>query len=469
MKLLLLFLFCSLFPAFGGGMPSEADVVRSVDQHFPAILQAIANQQASEQDLRASTGAFDTKLLGQNHFVPIGFYRRQHWDFWAEKPIKQANAKVYAGYSYGYPNTLFPPQFSTMSTNIGGTPRIGGSMSLLRDYGIDENRAGLRSAEIGVAKMAAETAYTRIHARKDGRIAYWMWVSALRMLGVYKELLALADNRSVVLQQRVKAGDLSDVVLRENLQYAARRRGDLAASELAAKQAGFNLSLYFRDHNGLPQVVDVVDVSADSLGSAMEERIIGANAGVVAAEAASVMERLRARPDVQSLARELEMNSVAITQAENLAKPRVDVGVDYANNLGDQDPTNADNVLTFFLNVEVPLEYNLVQGRISSNKAKQQSLSTQYRFLLDSSAIEVAKASEGIRLARERATNAKQEFAYAGELLVAENYKFTKGGSTLFLVNMREEAKAQAAETVIFAQLDVLQAHIAYEAATAAQ
>lgn len=445
-------------------IPSEEEILRAAQDHFPVIKQTIEQMNAARAQTQAATGALDTKIVSNNYFVPIGYYTRNYLDVMVEKPVRFANAKVYAGYSYGY-NGMFPPQYSTFSTNSGGTPRVGGHVSLLRGFSIDSRRTEIKKAEIGLDKSRVDLQFTTIQVNRDARIAYWHWISAIRNYHIYHDLLVVAETRDSVLRQRAKAGDISEVVVKENLQYLAHRRGQLAAAELNLKQAALDLSLFYRDVDGQPILLE--DIASDGLDGLMHAR----TAAIDSQREAGAFPRfeptkLQQRPDILSISNELAMNALDVRLANNMFLPKLDLGMDYTKNIGRQDPTNAQHVLTIFLNLEIPIEYNLLRGTARMAQAQQRALTSRYNFLMETVRVEVNKLNETIRLASERMANAQQEMYYANELLKAETYKYHQGGSNLFLINIREEARTHAEENYIFAQLDLIRAQAEYEAST---
>ncbi len=445
-------------------VPTEEEVLESTQNHFPVILQAIEGMQAAQGDVQARMGAFDAKVVSNNTSVPVGYYKRDYWDAQIEKSFGFAGSHVYAGYSYGF-RGMFPPQYSTFSTNSGGTPRVGGSFSALRGFSIDARRAEIRKAELALNTSKLDIQRTRISVKRDARIAYWHWISTVRNVQIHQDLLDLAENRNRVLEQRARAGDISNVVVTENLQYIAHRRAELASAELGMRQSALDLSLFYRDQNGEPRLVG--NVAPHDLDTRMQTRAqdveTNADHGLYPAFQGGSLLR---RPDVLSLSNELAINQWDVKLAKNMFLPKLDLGIDYTKNIGNQDPSNAPHVLTIFINLEIPIEYNLLKGISKTAHARQRALTSQYNFLIQSIQVEIDKLRQAISFSRKRMNNAQQEMNYAKELVQAETYKFTQGGSNLFLVNIREAAYTQALQNTILSQLDLIRAQADYEAST---
>ncbi len=452
--------------AKAGSYPTEDDVLTSTREHYPIISQSILQVLASENELKAARGNFDSKIVSNNHWVPVGVFVRRYVDVQVEKPLPFANSKVYVGYSHGFNPGYFPPQFSTMSTNHGGAPRVGAYFSLMRGLMIDERRAAVRRSQYGLQKSKVDVQFTQIQVTRDSKLAYWAWVSGVRNYAVYKRLLDVAEARKGVLDQRLSAGDISEVVAKENLQYVARRRADLASAELTMKQTALDLSLFLRSSDGEPFVSH--HDSEEGLVDMMQARARSVEAELDAGQLPVLdASQLTQRPDVLSLRKEILMNDVDLKYFDNQLMPKFDLHLDYTKNIGREDPTNGQHVLTVYFNLEIPIEYNLIQGNLRAVQAERSLLNSRYNFLLENVDVEINKLNETMRLARDRMHNAQQEMEYAAQLLEAENYKFTRGGSNFFLINIREEARAEAEAKYIYAQYDLISAHAQYRAATA--
>jgi outer membrane protein TolC len=225
------------------------------------------------------------------------------------------------------------------------------------------------------------------------------------------------------------------------------------------QQSALVLSLFYRDANGKPLMVAAPDKA--SLEAVFAARFTS--------EKPVEETKLRAedRPDVYALSRQLLISDVAIENFRNRFLPKLDFAIDYTRNIGYPDPTNAPNVLTMLLNIEVPIERNLLRGQLNEARAQRLALQTEYDFRIETARVEVASLEEAILRASMQMRNARQEIVYASQLLEAENYRFTKGGSNFFLINLREEARAQAEENYLGAAFSYVQASAEHRAATA--
>ena len=131
--------------------------------------------------------------------------------------------------------------------------------------------------------------------------------------------------------------------------------------------------------------------------------------------------------------------------------PRVDAFVAASRDFGQGSETlGGGNVLEAGLVFSMPLALRTARGRLSAAEARVQVLSEEIRLLEDQLLQRIADAESARR-------NAVDQYAVAAELLdtserlaVAERQRFEAGSTSLFVVNQREQALAEAA----FAEVD---------------
>jgi hypothetical protein len=71
---------------------------------------------------------------------------------------------------------------------------------------------------------------------------------------------------------------------------------------------------------------------------------------------------------------------------------------------------------------------------------------------------------QSLSLQLEQVTQSEIEFSKTKELVVAENIKFKSGGGNLFLVNLREQAQANAEVSFHEARLAFMNTLLGYQA-----
>jgi outer membrane protein TolC len=123
--------------------------------------------------------------------------------------------------------------------------------------------------------------------------------------------------------------------------------------------------------------------------------------------------------------------------------------------MGNEDPTNAAHIVQLNLKFEIPLEWELGEGRKQAAGANRRVLSSKLNYMKDNISNELKKYEEVLKLAKEKVDSTRNEVKFARDLLEAEYIRFKNGNSNLFVVNLREEnlAGAQANETHAITEL----------------
>lgn len=429
------------------------DQVRvATERHHPLVRAALEELRSDRGALQAADGAFDAKLVGEHQRVASGFWSRTYTDAQIEKPLKVANAKAYAGYSYGF-NGLFPPQFSTLSTNSGGAPRVGLSFALLRGLAVDEARAGLQVATTQVQAAVATATLARWDLARYAEVAYWEWVAARKVMSTYERLLQNALSRESYLRQRVDRGDAPAVILSENAQYIARRRSALLAAQQRHVRAKLDLSLFYRDDQGAP--IPIPDDEAfDDFPASAASTVGFTGAAPVAPDD---------RPEIRVLRAQVEQREVELRLALNNRLPRLDAWGDYTQNIGGEDRTNPDHAWAFGLRFEIPLERDFIRGEIATARSRRDAQLARHRYGVESFRNQEQGLREALVLQQKQLEQTQDEFRFATALVEVETLKFKTGGSNLFLVNLREEAAADAEANLHDAHNTFIAARLTYQ------
>jgi outer membrane protein TolC len=125
------------------------------------------------------------------------------------------------------------------------------------------------------------------------------------------------------------------------------------------------------------------------------------------------------------------------------------------------------NDLRASLTFELPFQRRVAAGKLAAAQAKLRQIQQREIFARDQVAAEVADAASAVRAAHERALLTTEEVTLARQLEEAERERFRLGGSTLFLVNLREQAAVDAAVREVAAHNEYFRALAQYELATA--
>ncbi|VWX48328.1 TolC family protein [Novosphingobium sp. 9U] len=414
------------------------DLLSSSARHAPQILEGLARVRAAEGKRLSVDGAFDTVFSAEAFTRPSGYYDGSFLDLKVTRPFETIGGQTYSGYRVS--RGSFPIYEDKAYTNRLGEIRVGAVFSLLRDREIDERRFARTSADADVALADAERQMIAIGVQRRAIDAYSSWIAAGQRVGVYAELVKLAEERQAGLRRSVDAGLRPAIVLVENDQNLLRRRSLLVQAQQALTVAANSLSLYWRDHTGAGLMPTPVHLPSE-LPAVIPAKYSMAD---------------RFRPDQAAAELRERLVRERLTLDRNSLLPRLDMEVEASRNFGDEGlggRSRFGNDVRFGLRLSVPLQQRGARGRIAQTEGEIAAARQRIRWLDDQISAEIRGLGVQARALERVVAIAVEEKSRADQMAVAERRRFTMGASDLFLVNTREEAAANAALSVIDVQL----------------
>lgn len=456
MKYLLLILMSA--PVISAVTPNQ--VKESTQKYHPQILAALEEMRAGEEAVVGARGAFDAKFVSD--------YRRQTKHDWnatlhrtqIEKSLRFAGTKVYAGVEQqSSARGIFAPFYNTgyPQSQYGNYNLVGAKVSLWKDFMTDPSRTALKNAKLDAKIANGKKTLTALDIGRLGQLAYWEWVTASKVKNAYEELLKNGEVRNEYLMARNKKGDIAQIVVTENEQYVANRKGSLQAAKERLLRAEYALSLFYRDPNGTPIKLSEAESYEDypsNLTSLLESLDLSSD----------IDELINKRPDMKNLALTVEKADVDLELAKQDLKPRVDVTTEYFQRTVDHPQGMPRDYLMVMAQVSIPIERNLGQGNIAAARARQMIAQKKMIYGRQSFSVDVLSLRQALPLQLEQVKQSEIEFTKAKELVVSETYKFKSGGGNLFLVNLREQAQANAEASYHEARLDFMNTLLSYQA-----
>ncbi|RJG54114.1 multidrug transporter [Sphingobium terrigena] len=449
--------------AQGGVGPSTArpgnpllleEVLRSSARSAPDIIAALArNRQADARTLTAQ-GAFDTVFAAEGRSRVAGYYDGTELAGKAEQPFMDNGGYVYGQYRVSRGD--FPIYEDKAFTNRLGEVKVGALFSLLRDRLIDERRStfSLAANDMDIARF--ETKATSIGVQARAIEAYQKWVAAGLKLKAYQALLALAQDRTQGIRRQVTLGAKPDILLIENEANLVRRQAFVVDARQDFRAAAVKLSLYYRDDQGLPVVVD--DARLPDEAKAFDG--LGTDPTL----------NLERQPGFAILLKEIDKAMVKLAVARNDMKPRLDLTGEVAKDMGQaglggssRTPLETIVGVTF----KIPLQNRKARGKIAETQAKIDELTVKQRYLTEKIRAEIMAIGMEVETAGQLVATSERERALAQQLAGAERRRFDLGSSDFFLVNQREESAANAEVKLIEARARIAAAQGELAAATA--
>lgn len=409
------------------------EVVRSVTTTFPLLRAAEKDKALAAADQLSAEGGFDPSLRVYGTAIPYGGYPSERLNVTVDQPTAIGGSRFFGGWRFGQGS--FAPYDGKYETGDYGEARVGAQIPLWRDLPIDRRRAGLKKAEIGISVAKLSVEEQTLLVVRAASIRYWDWVAAGRKLAISRDLLQMATARDAQLALRVDRGDLPAYERAENLRVMHQREAQVVAAERSLQNAAIELSLYLRDPGGVALTPDP---------SRLPTALPPPEATRLPVAEQAQADALARRPEprrLQALSRQAEVD---LALAENQKKPAVDLFVLGAKDLGPAPPKIAPWELEVSLLVDIPILNRVQEGRRRAAEAQLGKLSEQARFAKERVSADVRDAVSALAMARERAAAIRREVDAARGLVESERERFALGESSLLVVNLREQAFAEA-------------------------
>lgn len=443
-----LFVFQAM-PALASTPLTLSEVLSSVKATYPPLFEAEQERAIAEANRLGAEGGFDaswkTRAANQASANPA----QPRLESVIEQPTSLWGMTVFGGYRAAG---------GTMDSRIGspGQVQAGVSLPLLRDGPIDRRRANLSQAEARVTVAEATVEFRRLDSMRQAAIRYWEWVAAGRRRAIMQELLAIAKKRDKDIAETIRLGVVAPIEQQENERTVLQRQSQLVSAERALEQAAIELSLFLRDRNGVP----LLPSDARLLGSLPEPQALDPEN--VAKDHGAALQR---RPELRLVSAQLEQAMVELAWAKNQLSPALTLGV-----TGSRDVAGAGEMppgLEASVQLDIPLQTRLPRGRIAGSEATVAQIEQQRRLARDRVQTEIQDALSALEAARKRVQLSRREVAVALKLEAAERERFKLGESTLLIVNLREQATAEAAVREVDALADFQRAWVVYQVAIA--
>ncbi len=340
----------------------------------------------------------------------------------------------------------------SVATSRPGETRVGVSFSPLQGLVANKRQAALDKARLAPRRARAQQAKERNALLRDATHAFWAWVKARRTLGVARDLLRLAQRRQALVTRRARAGEAPAIDSVEAAQIVARRQGTLADAVRTARQKRIALTTFL------------------GTGDASLSRLRYAPPALPSPQAPDT---IRVAPAVDTaLARRPVLRALDVKQrrarvAQDLARGQrwPDLKLEAQAVSYDEGPLNMTDLKVGFA-IEQPLFARSSRSDATTARLKTRQLDFERERTEQAVRADVRKAVVARRQAQQRVQTARRSVRLSRRLQRAEQRRFEEGGGTLFRLNQREQALAEARKARVGARIDVLRARTAYQWAT---
>lgn len=435
-----------------------SDVIQAVYESYPLLEVARREQEVAAGKELVAWGEFDTGLKAYSLADPMGFYQRYRNVVRLDQPLP-GGGEAFAGYKLGRGN--FHPYAYEQETNRGGEFSAGIGVPLLKDRLIDKRRSGL--AQAALARQAVEPAVQTqlLDFVREASQAYWYWVATGQALQAQQQLLTLARNRVQQIEQRVESGDLERIARIDNQRLIASREAKVIDAQRKLQAASIKLSLFLREPDGQPLLPDA-SLLPDRFPESVPPETDQTQRDIQAA--------LAARPELAELDLLAQQASVELAQAENMLLPKLNAILEASQDVGESAfPNRSKSPFTFEAGVlgEVPLQRREARGKLAAAQGKLAQLRAKREFVANKIAAQVQDAVSALEAASGKIEQTAKNLDLSRQSLALGREAFNAGDIDLIVLNIYEQAVADAQLSWLEAQAEYFAAQADYQAALA--
>lgn len=451
MRVLLAFL---LLLGVAGAQPlTLRDLLERVESHHPVLRQADLAVQMARARVTEKEGAFDPALA-----LSSGYQRYNSSSdpgkgkeafvngldvFWTTP----SGIRLGAGADLNRGDVKSPASL----TGEGGTYYLEAKIPLLQGFEINDKSVAWQQARLGLPLAEAERSLVRLSLLRSAGESYWDWAGAWQAVEVNQRLLELTRERLEVVKARVESGDLAAIDVAETEQELERRRGLLTRARRLGESTSLKLAYFLWEDERVPgresapaQLDPPRPLTVEEAGQAR-------------------LEAIRLRPEFRGLTVQREIVWLDQSLAENNQRPALNLIVSPGVDLGNQ---GVGPVFKGGLELVIPLQTREADGKLELARLKIEDLDLKTLLQSRKVLLEVEDAISAVMAAYERFQAAERELELARRVEEGERYRFSMGDSTVFLVNQRERATAEAELRRLEVQGEYLKSLVGLEAAT---
>lgn len=437
------------------------DVLSNVERNHPKLRGVGLQRDIAAAKLLEKQGAFDPVVSAASDYLRFNteFDAKTLRGKVGEMRVADAGIEFLTRYGVkigaGTRFNLGKVKSPLSPTGSGGEYFLEFKLPLLRGARINEKSAAEMQARLGEPLAQTEFELARLDLLLKAATSYWDWTASKFKLDVARDLLRLAEFRATAVRDRVAAGDLPQIDATEADLEVQRRQGAIVKAERDLQKAAFKLSMFLWAPDGSPLASPEESQAPASFDAPR----------IFSSQQASDGQRLalERRPELRALNLNRQQTQIDLDLAKNQRQPAIDFSVSPGRDTG---LGAIGNTVKAGVSFTLPLRQRAAEGQIGAALAKIQKVDFDAVNERQRITLEVLDSINAINTAYERYLVAVQEVELAQRLEEGERVKFQLGDSTLFLVNQRERATAEARLKLIEIQAEYEQAAATFRAAT---
>jgi outer membrane protein TolC len=404
-------------------------------ENHPFARQADLFREQAAASLQRARGGFDPKLYSDfsaKNFKDKTYF--QHTEAGIKLPtwlgLELKGAYNYATGAFINPETALPSN---------GQANFGFNWTLGQGLMIDERRAALRQANIGLQQADAERAALLNGLLLDAAKTYWTWVAADNTLQILTEALQQAELRNTAIRESFFQGERSAVDTLETFIQVQNRRIDVNFARVELQNALLALQNFMWNANREP--VDIAQLPPPP------SLLAGTYTPLPATSPGELVQQARLQhPELRVYDAKLRSLDVERRLKNEKRKPVLDLsyyllgeGWQFFPTTGSDGAGVLGQDIKWGINFSYPILNRKARGDLRITEIKMAQTDYEIRQKrqdiankVQQYANELGNLDAQVVLYRDISTNYRT-------LLDAENERFSFGESSVFLVNTREQ------------------------------
>lgn len=433
------------------------EVLDSVERNYPPLLVALQERPLAEADILSSLGRFDLKTTAGGNRDQLG---PVYHDYRAFAGVEQftpfMGLSYYSGYRFVAGNIA--PYEGKLLTGPLGEAYGGFRLPIARDRAVDQRRAGVAKARVGLTLADLTVDQQRIVIVQSATRRYWEWVAAGQRYLVAQAALTIAEQRDNFLRESVREGALPAIDITDNERVIYQRRAFVVDTRRGLELATIDLSLFYRDAGGDPILTDPGRLpGAFPYPAAIDDQRLKSDIELA----------LDRRPEVRLLLARRDQADIDRKLAINQQYPGVDAIVNYSRQLGGPAGLRGPNEFRYGIAFDLPLQRREARGAEGAAEARISQIDQRARYQKDQIIAEVQDAVSAVRAAYQKTGVLRDQVRVTKEVEVAERDRFQLGEANLFTLNLREIDTIDAQLREVGSLAEYYQAFALYELAIA--
>lgn len=439
---------------FADSVLSYAEFISAVEQYHPVANMARLEYDLAQEYLRSARGGFDPTISGD--------LRKKTWsetDYYTARST-QLEVPTWMGLKFGAGWEQNDGLFLNPESSVpdAGLVHAGVSLDLGAGLLMDNRRAALRQAEIGLelGDIDRQLALNQLYV--EATQAYFSWALSEEMLSVAQEAVRLAEVRYEAVRESYRLGDVPAIDTAEAYTQVLNRLFVLREQQTRWAGAIHRAGAYLWYEDALP--VDIppnvkpISLSAENVEESPVE-------GLMISADHPQLRRVAGRRDISVIQRRL---------AAEYLKPEVALKYNFlTRDLATANPEQyfADsrffaNNYTFGATVNFPIFLRDARGKVGQARVNIEMIDREFENQMAVLEAELKAAFAEWSNLQDQIDFYSQNVELQQQLLDGEIELFRNGESSLFMVNARETALINIQQTLLqlVARSEVLQAEL---------